>query len=251
MKKALFICSFVLLTRNICAASWSETSVSYLNGSGYEVGTNHHRTILTYEHASGWNYGDHFIFIDVTNPLSRKGSANTEVYGEWAPRFSMGKIFNFYNNERFVQDMLVVGNIEHGRSGVSSRALLYGFGMDLNIPGFKYFKYSFMRRDNPDSEGTTFQSTFAWDLPIKISKVKLSFSGYLDIVHGSEGMESDFTLVESHLHTAPQLLLDLGHFFNNDDVLYSGIEYQYWNRKFGIKGGAVENNLQWMLKWIF
>ncbi len=238
-----FLISFPALS-----ALWSENSVSFLRGENYELG-NEKRTIYTYEHASGWKYGDNFMFFDVTDPFAGTGRGATQVYGEWSPRFSIGKILNFYNKDRIVQDILLAATVEHGRSGVISRAFLYGLGFDFKIPKFAFFKYNIYVRNTIDTVGTTFQSTFSWMIPFGFSKVKFQFQGYLDIVHGQEGTGS--SIIESHWHTAPQLLLDIGNFWNASNAIWAGFEYQYWSRKFGGSSNPVENNLQLMAKWVF
>ena len=49
---------------------WSNNSLSYLYGHGYKVdGTgNDIQQTITFEHASGWTWGDMFLFVD--NKLS-------------------------------------------------------------------------------------------------------------------------------------------------------------------------------------
>jgi nucleoside-specific outer membrane channel protein Tsx len=230
------------------AAIWNETSVSYLRGNNYEL-ANRSRTILTFEHASGWEYGDNYMFLDVIDPFVQANENITELYGEWSPRFSMGKIFGFYEKDRFVQDFLISSTLEYGRSGVISRAGLYGIGIDLNIPYFSYFNYNFYIRDDFDVEGVSTQSTIVWLVPFEIKKLKFQFRGFADIVHSDEGSGS--SKVESYVHTSPQLLLDLGALFNAENKLYGGVEFDYWSKKFGIPGGPEEKNPQFMFKWIF
>src|SRR5690554_2962107 len=47
------------------ADRYSSTNVQILYGQDYELGEEK-RTIMTLEHASGWEYGDNFFFVDVT-----------------------------------------------------------------------------------------------------------------------------------------------------------------------------------------
>ncbi len=247
--KILFI-SCVLLQSSY-SYEWSRTSLSYLNGSSFKLGDNN-RVEYTFEHAGAWKYGDNFFWFDVTDPQSSNDSSKTAIYGEWAPRLSFGKIFEFYSKDRFVKDVLLSTTFEHGKSTATSRSRLIGAGVDLNLPLFQFFQVNFYVRDNLDAEGTSLQSTIAYNLPMNISE-KLSFyySAYIDIVFGSEGNRSDNTLVKSHWHTGQQLAYDVGKAYGHSDVIYLGAEYQYWNRKYGIEGGPVENNLKLLVKWIF
>ena len=233
------------------AYEWSRTSLSYLNGSNSELGDNNH-TEYTFEHAGGWKYGDNFFWFDVTDPQSSNDSSKTGVYGEWSPRVSFGKIFDFYKKERFVQDVLLSTTFEHGKSRSASRARLVGVGLDLAVPRFEFFNINLYIRDNLDAEGTSIQSTIAYNLPLDISKkLSLYYSAYIDIVFGSEGNSADNSLVKGHWHTGQQLAYDVGKTYGYSDILYLGAEYQYWSRKYGIEGGPVENNLKLLVKWIF
>lgn len=248
-----FIISGLLFSSTIFAANWSETSLSYLRGSNFAelFGSDNNRSELTFEHASGYNYGDNFFWLDVTDPQSSKNSDDTELYGEWSPRVSLGKIFNKYDDKRFLQDILFAATLEFGNSGSPTRSRLYGLGFDFKIPYFAFFQYNFYVRDNLDKTGTTLQSTIAYKMPINITpKLALVWSAYIDIVHGDEGKESDSSLSEAHWHTAQQLNLDLGNFWGKKDMIFTGFEFQHWSRKYGIKDAPVENNLKWMVKWI-
>lgn len=249
MKSIKLLLLLALITTSISsfAADWSTTSVSYLRGNDFAelYGADPDRSELSFEHASGFSYGDQFLFVDVTDAL-KENDKDYEIYGEWSPRFSLGKIFKKYDDKRFIKDLLVAGTLEFGKSSVSSRAKLYGFALDFNVPYFAFLNYHIYLRDNIDVSGSTYQSTITHLLPIKISeKFQFEWGGYIDIVHGDE---SD---VEAHWQTAQQLLVDAGAVIGKPGTIHAGIEYQYWNRKYGIKGGPVESNVKWMVKWIF
>jgi len=101
------------------AATWSNTSVSFLKGSGYELASSEDATIITLEHASGWRYGDNFFFFDIFQPFD----IDTGIYGEWHPRFSFGKITNSDLGFAFVKDVLLATELN---AGDNWRAYLYG-----------------------------------------------------------------------------------------------------------------------------
>jgi nucleoside-specific outer membrane channel protein Tsx len=64
MKASTFSVLFLLLFSAAShAANWSDFSLSYLNGSNYQVGDNDRR-ILTLEHAAGLTWGNTFTFVD-------------------------------------------------------------------------------------------------------------------------------------------------------------------------------------------
>lgn len=253
MRHIISSLSLIFISLPLFGSLRSETSISLLRGGNFELGEKY-KTELTVEQASTLKYGDSFFWLDITDsmPKSEDKSKITELYGEWAPRLSLGKLFSFYKKERIVQDFLISSALEFGNNGNSTRSKLYGLGIDLNISYFTYFNLNLYVRDNLRAEGQSTQLSISYSLQKALGSFNINYSSYIDIVRGEEGSVKDSDLVESHWHTAQQLLLDIGPLFNAkfSHSIYMGIEYQYWNRKFGIKGGPVENNLKWMLKWI-
>lgn len=66
---------------------WHDTSLTLLYGDGFEVDPEE-QTTLTLEHASGWGFGDLFLFMDFTHYHDSRRSDG--FYGEFSPRFSYG-----------------------------------------------------------------------------------------------------------------------------------------------------------------
>nr|MDA3798753.1 hypothetical protein [Kiritimatiellia bacterium] len=86
-----------------------------------------------------------------------------------------------------------------------------------------------------------------WSVPFEIADVRFVFRGFLDWI-GEEGDAPQEVLAQ------PQLLLDLGNFWNKPDRLFIGAEYQYWHNKFVFGREDVfqdENCLQGMVRWVF
>ena len=254
MKKMtrLFMIVLVLVIASSSAALagiWSSTSMSYLYGSGYELASSEDASILTLEHASGWAYGDNFLFLDVFQPFAM----DTGLYFEWHPRFSSKKILG-NDGYGFVKDILVATEINVGSSwGSTNRAYLYGIGFDLDIPSFSFFSINFFMKDQfnrndfgegPfDREMSTYQISPSWNIPFALGGTKWTFGGFLDYT-GSDG---EFA---ASLLTAPQLLLDVSDLMGSPGNLYLGVEYQYWSNKYGVDG-VDENVAQLMGKWFF
>lgn len=243
MKKMtrLFIITLVLLVATSGAALagiWSSTSMSMLYGSGYELTSSEDATIMTLEHASGWAYGDNFLFLDIFQPFDN----DISQYGEWHPRLSFGKISNSNMGFAFVKDVLLATEINFGNE---NRAYLYGLGFDLDIPHFSFVSLNVYIRDNPSiADATTYQVSPAWNVPFDLGGTKWTFGGFLDYT----GSEADWQ--EDQILFVPQLLLDVSNFSGSPGNLFVGIEYQYWKNKYGVDG-VDENVVQMMAKWFF
>tara|TARA_R110000868_G_scaffold248282_5_gene504668 strand:- start:424 stop:1137 length:714 start_codon:yes stop_codon:yes gene_type:complete len=237
MKKNISLFTLLLFLSNtiLIASDWSSTNLQFLRGSDYELGAKE-RTIMTLEHASGWKYGDNHFFFDITNPDSK----DTAVYGEITPSLSITKLMNKDISKNFINDYRFVANAEFGNQ---NRTYLYGVGVNFNVKNFKFLKTNLMIRDKPEVKGSTYQLTIAWLLPFELGNTRFHFTGFTDLA-GKEGTKAANQLF------APQLLIDVGSFWNSEDSFLIGVEYQYWKNKFGAKG-TTESVPQAMMKFYF
>jgi nucleoside-specific outer membrane channel protein Tsx len=227
------------------SAVFSTTNIQYLYSTEYNpiFGSSEERSILTMEHYDVWNYGDNFFFVDAVNP-EREDDAGASVsyYGEFSPRFSIGKIFTGKAASfGLVKDLYLATTLEMPQSPVR-QTFLYGLGSDLDLPGFSFFQANIYVRDNQSSDvGDGQQVTFVWGAPFTVGRANFLFTGFFDYAWGQDG-------IEDNIVSAPQLLLDIGSFFDKPGIVDIGLEYQIWRNQFGIEG-EDENALQLLLKW--
>ncbi|MCP4144358.1 MAG: DUF5020 family protein [bacterium] len=245
LTKVIAITLVVMLSASVASAAiWSSTSFSYLKGTDYlmpfaEDEVLYDASIMTFEHASGWEYGDNFFFIDIKRAADQDGNA---YYGEWHPRFSLGKLTGNDFAFGMVKDIAIATEINFWEG---NRAYLYGVGFDLDIPNFNWFAINFMIRDDKSIEDETcFQVSPAWSMPITLGTMNLEFNGFLDY-STAEGEGAEAQIV-----CQPQLLLDVGGLMDKGGQYYAGIEYQYWKNMYGIDG-KDDNAIQFMGKWVF
>lgn len=217
---------------------WHSGNIQLLRGKHYKVG-DAERSIITVEYANQWAYGDTFIFVDA----SRYDDGVKTAYGEISPRFSLSKMFDTDLSNNLVKDVLLSFTLEKGEDDV--RAYLYGIGMDLNLPGFRYFKSNLYLRHNPRLEEDTWQITLAWQYPFQISQTRFKTEGFADLAGNAA------PAYHSNQFIVPRLLADLGPLFDTGhNTLWFGIEYSYWNNKYGIRG-VKESTPQLQLIWNF
>lgn len=266
MKKGFLVCLIWLFAGMASASEWSSNNIQLMQGSGFRVdGTGNdtmpdkHRTIFTFEHASGWRYGDNYYFFDVTNP-DRKG---TEIYGEWHPRLSLSKMSGRKVSWGPIKDTLLASQMNvfgghNTNSGAGTRAYLWGIGFDWDIPKFSFFQSNFYVRKDTHVSGTTYQITLAWSLPFSIAMTDWRFEGFCDWIPKNYGEQvSRGGRKHANVLFEPQLLIDVGNLtFKSKDKLFVGIEYTYWNHKLGIQDESVasigrtkEKALKWMIKF--
>ncbi|RTE87673.1 MULTISPECIES: nucleoside-binding protein [Gammaproteobacteria] len=232
MKKIILSLTFSLLCFGQAHAEtqWSSYSLTYLNGSDYEVG-DPDREVLTFEYAAGTSWGSLFTFFD------RLESSNgfTETYGEFSPRVRMMS----FDEGGFLQAISASGTIEVGQGFTH---YLYGIGSDWSVPGFSYFNVDLYRRNNDGGE-SNWQTTVVWGIPFAIGNSKWLYDGFMDWTS-----EVDDDNRAASMNLTSQLKWDIGHHFGMSTPLYVGVEYVYWTNKFGIDG-VDERNANLLVKW--
>jgi len=204
---------------------WSDFSATLLQGSNYEVGDDT-RTVFTFEHAAGYSWGDSFLFVDRLH----SDNGDKETYAEISPRFTISS----YQND-FIKNIYIATTAEVG-DGFTN--YLVGFGTDLKIPHFQFFKVNLYRRNNEFGDNST-QATIAWAVPIG----PLVYDGFLDHVPSKNGKSTSTNFTS-------QLKYNIGSALNLETNLFVGVEYTYWKNKFGIDG-IDENNVNLLVKYHF
>lgn len=215
---------------------WHSTNVQLLRGFDYKLGDDE-RTILTVEHANGWTYGDFMAFTDLT----QSDDGRSTYYIESNLRFSLGKVTGEDFSFGPVKDVLISVALEKPKR--QKFRWLGGLALDLDLPGFKFFKTNYFLRDNPQLDGETYQLTLVWNRPFDVGSAQFLFEGFADFA-GSEGTSGSNQLI------VPRLLLDVGALAGGaENRLWGGVEWQYWHNKFGVRG-VTESVPQLQLKWV-
>ena len=223
---------------------WQDNSLTYLNGIDFKVDPPKQQTV-TFEHASGWSFGDLFIFVDGikynTEATNGAGDGHT-FYGEISPRLSLGKISGADLSFGPIKDVLLAATYEFGEDDVDS--YLLGPAVDLNIPGFDYFQLNFYQRfpeGNRPGKGV-WQITPVWSYTLPLGNSDVLIDGYMDwVVDNDQNSRGTY---HANLHFNPQVKYDLGKALNwGAKQLYVGIEYDYWKNKYGIEdSGSFKTN---------
>ncbi|WP_057833024.1 outer membrane protein OmpK [Colwellia sp. TT2012] len=253
------------------AEIWSNTEVQIQAlGELERVGTGGtaDTTIITFQHAGGWEYGDNFFFIDysrysVNNDANFPVSDSSELYGEWYSNFSLGAITGSDLSFGPVKDIGLVAGFNFAPE-VNSAWVLPGMRFALDLPGFAFAQidvtaYIHQGGGSADSpvftvvdEDSSFMIDFAWAYPFKIGSTSWSIEGHLEYIDGRiQTNNFGTTELESWILFQPQIRLDLGEVLGQKaQRLFVGIEYQYWKNKLGAKG-VDDNTAQLLAVWRF
>ena len=192
----------------------------------------------TFENASGWSWGSSFFFVDIIRSDEHDTHAS-EVYGEWYPSASLSTLTGKNLSAGLLRNISVTMGLNGGTKNTGADPLVYlpGLTFDLQLPGFAFFSigtYAYIDdgRFSGQSNGchaTTYQVTPSWALPFTLGNVKLSFDGFIDFI-GDHGQ------CVSQILSQVQLKIEVAKFGAKPDTLYAGIEWEYWDSKFGIDG---------------
>lgn len=243
MRRASFLVlpTLVLASASAINADFTAANVQYMTGPDLELPDGSDPVqIMTFEVANGWKYGDNFFFSDVTNGAVFDTSMPLSTYGEFHTRLSLGKISGKEISVGPLSDILLAGEIDYPSGFLPT--YLYGIGTDLKIPGAAFFMVNFFIRDEPFTDGVSFQINPAWLFPFTAGPVKGSFGGWIDWMSGEGDMQ------ESWFQMQPTFMIDVGNFWGAPGKLETGIEYEYFSNFLGVKDWTV-NHPQFVLKW--
>ena len=164
----------------------------------------------TFEHFSKWKYGDNFFFLDIEGKPDMKTEADA-LYFEYAPRFSLDKIFRTkILPTKYLGELY--GTVQYNDSDRDfiNRVWLYGISLDFaGQPNFGFSNLHFLVREE-ETQDTSYQLTFAWGQPFNLGNWNFSFNGFADYWKDNE----------KHVFlTEPQFRLSLSNFFGKDNFL--------------------------------
>lgn len=208
----------LLLPLNIQNTFASDISLTFLHGDSFVVEPDRQST-ATLEYVTRWNQGDLFAFVDYKD--YHQGDPGYGWYGEISPRFKImdGKL-----------PLYAAFTWERGKN--NTEAYLGGIGTDLTLTGFRFVKINAYYRDSPNQNGHGWQSTVSWALPLLSEHWLLD--GYIDWIFSTE--ES-----APNVHFNPQLKWDLQKALHTRLRWFVGLEYDYWDKKYGIDTNAMES----------
>ena len=211
---------------------FSDSSISILYSEDYQAFGRQKRTdtYYTFENATGHSWGSTFFFVDRNRGRGRN-SGSDDIYGEFAPNLSLSWLTGNDLSYGLIKDVTLSGQYEFG-GGTNASNVMLGFGLDWNLPGFQYFGTRVYHVDNNKTDND-YQLTVVWGLPMEFGATRILFDGYIDWSSAADDHKSDF-------HFNPQLKLDIGNYFGSPHVLYAGIEYSYWNNKYGLSDEVMD-----------
>ncbi|AWB66828.1 hypothetical protein C2869_10470 [Saccharobesus litoralis] len=244
----------LLLTQAANAADWSTTEL-HLQYATFDRAYSNHQTqstILTFQHASGWQYGDNFFFIDHAShrAKSKLDSDDSTFYGEFYSHLSLKKTTGIDVSFGPLKDIGLVAGFNFAPE-VDTLYYLPGVRINLDLPYFAFAKFDITayihNSDQQPKQETGYMMDFAWSLPFEIGSAKFSLTGHAEYISDANINGGGYR--QPWLLAQPQLRYDLGNnLWNKADQLYVGVEYQMWINKLG-DDFTDENTIQALVVW--
>ncbi|MDH5542601.1 MAG: nucleoside-binding protein [Nitrospinota bacterium] len=241
------------------AAEWSINELHYQQGAlqapSFTGGKKADTDILTFQHASGWAYGDTFYFIDYLQDNVKDGFNDSDVYGELYINLSMGKVLGQDVSVGPVRDLGIIFGLNAG-ADANVRKMLPGIRLSWDIPGFAFLNTditAYIDRNGGVSSGgapkesDSFMVDLNWAYPFMSFGSSFSIEGHVEYIEARTNEFND--KAESWILGQPQIRYDLGADVNGvRDKLFVGIEWQYWMNKLG-DSETDENIAQVLIIW--
>jgi hypothetical protein len=245
---------------------WTTTELQFQLGKletpKFAGGGSQWTPIITGQHASGWSFGDFFMFTDLL-----KGGESEEtnfnhwdVYTEAYANFSSSKILKAKYGDGPLQDIGLIAGINYDHD---ARVLKFLPGVRLawKVPGFAFFNTDVTAYIDA-SKGVRTGESYApkesdsfmvdWNFASKsfqISDQYFNVEGHVEYIGKRHNEFGD--PVSWHILAQPQLRWDAGNaVFGKRNKLFLGTEYQLWINKLGEKG-TDESVFQALAVWRF
>ncbi|MBH0057602.1 nucleoside-binding protein [Pseudoalteromonas sp. SWXJZ94C] len=252
---ALSTCVF---TNPTFAANWSSTALHINNGNQKNPFTEQKSdtTVYSVQHASGYDYGDNFFFIDYSKDDIDDDYQDADFYAEWYSTISLSVITGKKISSGALLDVGLTAGINVAGDAKVMK-YLPGVKLSWDIPGF-YFFQTLVTAYIDDSEGVakggapietnSWMFDAAFEYPFTIGSQKFSFKGHAEYI--AEREDEFGNKVRAWILAQPIVTWDLGHAFKmKENTLLLGMEWQYWHNKLGTD--VTESVPQIHVEWTF
>lgn len=248
--------AFSAVTAN--AADWSDTSVSWRYGSDFREPFNPSeikKHIFALTHASGYKYGNNYFNVDLLNSdssdpgsVTQTGGAQ-EAYVVYRHTLDIGKLRGADIKFGAIRGVGATFGFDWNTKndvGYNSRKRMLVAGPTLmwDVPGFFNTSLLVLHESNapsgafPPISTVTRRYTYdlhpmlnaAWAIPVS---TLWSFEGYANVI-ASKGKDEVGNDTGTETNIDMQMMFDAGSAMGyKKNVFRVGLEYQYWNNKFG------------------
>lgn len=278
---ALVLLGMSAMSASAVAADWSDTAVSWRYGTRFREPVNPSdikKHIFALTHASGYKYGSNYFNVDLlqsdkNDPASlTQDEGAQEAYVVYRHTLDIGALSGKFGGAPIqygkVKGLgLVLGFDWNTKNDVGynsrKRMLVAGPTLMWDVPGFLSTGILLIRESNAPSgafppisqvNGRYTYDTHAmlsasWGIPLPAGLVGdwaqgWAFEGYLNYI-GAKGRDEVGNPTGAETNLDMQLMVDIGRRFGQPKNRFRvGVEYQFWNNKFGNTAATTGNRGQ-------
>jgi opacity protein-like surface antigen len=260
-----------LATTAVQAADWSDTAISWRYGTRFREPYNPadiKKHVFALTHASGYQYGSNYFNVDLlqsdkNDPASLTQTEGAqEAYVVYRHTLDIGALRGQPIAFGKVKGVgLVLGFDWNTKNDVGynsrKRMLVAGPTLMWDVPGFLSTGILLTRESNAPSGAIepiasvrgryTYDThpmlSATWGIPVSYVE-GLSFEGYLNYI-AAKGRDEVGNPTGAETNLDMQLMVDVGARFGQPKNRFRvGVEYQFWNNKFGNTAATTGNHGQ-------
>ncbi|HEX9172253.1 MAG TPA: outer envelope protein [Telluria sp.] len=250
--------ALILLSGAAQAADWSDTAISWRYGTQFAEpfnGADVSKHIFALTHASGYKYGSNFFNVDLLQSDSKdpasltQNSGAQEAYVVYRHTLDIGKLRGADVKWGAIKGVGATFGFDWNTKndvGYNSRKRMLVLGPTLmwDVPGFLNTSVLLLRESNAPSGAfppiSTVRGRYTydthpmlavnWGIPVAEG---WAFEGFLNVI-ASKGRDEVGNKTGTETNLDMQLMYDIGSQFGQPKNRFRlGLEYQYWNNKFG------------------
>ena len=201
-------------------------------------------SVVTFQHANGWRYGNNFLFFDTLMPHQGK----MDYYGEYYGSLSLSKLTGVNLAVGPIKDIGLLMGVNWAPTPGMLK-YLPGLRVSWDLPGFTflnadvtaYIDYS----DRNIKENDSFMIDINGQYPFKLFNANFSIEGHAEYIGERR---NQFGQVHAWFFSQIQVRYDIGELLlKKSKKVFIGTEWQYWNHKLG--SNVEENVAQALLVW--
>ncbi len=262
MKSKLWLAVIgLLLSLQSNGAEWSINEFHFQRGNieslSFLGGEKADTTILTFQHASGWEYGSNFFFIDRIDDNVNDGFNDKDWYGEWYSTLSLSKINGSKVGFGAIKDIGIIMGFNWAADADVTK-YLPGVRFAWDVSGFDFLNIDLAAYiDDSDgiaeggvpAEDDSFIIDVNWAYPFNIGEQSFSIVGHIEYIDSRTNELGN--KVDGWLLAQPQFRWDMGQMLIGEkDKMFLGLEFQYWRNKLG-DAATDENTAQFLFVFRF
>ena len=224
------------------AVEWSDNALNWRVGNAYREPFNPNeikKNIFALSQANGYKYDGNFFNLDL-NDLRSPGDNDQETYLVYRHTLDIGKIRGKEIKFGAVRGVGLSLGVDNSRK----RMLMLGPTLMWDVPGFLNTSVLLLRESNVPGGAfapiSMMQGRYTYDVHpmlsanwgIPVSRL-WSFEGYASVI-GAKGVDEVGNDTGAETNIDMQMMFDAGAAMGHKKNIFRiGIEYQYWNNKFG------------------